>query len=150
MRALLTLLLALLLGSCKAPSVQYVPMPSQDSSLEDRSLARIYLIRRPQTYGRLRMVRGFENTRLIGRIRSDKYLCWETNAGRKLLSAVYERRPVDGGDIEGVLDLLCEPGQVYYIGVQLDSNRMGHPRLSLLEEIEGQRLLKSQAPATRE
>ena len=138
----------LLFASCKSPSVQSVPMPDQEASIEDSTMSRIYLMRTPQTFGRLRMMRGYENTHARGRIEQGRYLCWETNAGRKLISAVYERRPVDGGDIEGVLDLLCEAGQVYYVSVTLDATRMGHPQLSVLDESEGQSMLASQSPAS--
>jgi len=147
MRFLQLLLVLLFLGSCKAPSIQSVAMPDQEVSIEDRSLSRIYFMRRPQTYGRLRMIRGYENRRQMGRVRAGRYLCWETNAGRKLISGVYERRPIDGGDIEGVLDLLCEAGRVYYVAVELDRTRMGHPELSLLSEADGMKLLRAQTPA---
>ena len=54
---------------------------------------------------------------------------------------------IDGGDIEGVLDLLCEAGRVYYVAVELDRTRMGHPELSLLSEADGMKLLRAQTPA---
>ena len=46
-----------------------------------------------------------------------------------------------------MLDLLCEAGGIYYVAVELDGSRMGHPELSLLSEAEGQKLLSSQTPA---
>ncbi len=143
----LWLFLGFFLGACKAPSIQVVPQPKQALAPGNTEEARIYLFRRPQTYGRSRMLRGYENTNLIGRIEAHHYLYWNTNAGRKLISAVYERRPVDGGDIEGVLDLLCKPGQSYYIAVELASTKMGRPQLALIESAEAHGLLADLTPA---
>ena len=122
-------------------------MPRQDIALEAEGRARVYVLRRPQPYGRLRMVRAYESSRLVGRIGRGRYLCWETEPGRKLLSVIYERRPVDGGDIEGLLDLQCEAGEVYFCAVDMLPHEKGEPRLRLVSTEEGQALLADQKPA---
>ncbi|MAB80783.1 MAG: hypothetical protein CMJ89_15650 [Planctomycetes bacterium] len=148
MSRFLVLFLAVLSWSaCQSPSVQNVAMPDLEAVVEDPSLARIYFLRRPQFYGRARMLRTYENNQLRGRIAQGHYLCWETSPGRKLISAVYERRVLDGGDVEGVLGLECEAGKVYYCAVEEVAKNQGAPRLEALSASEGQAMLPEQKPA---
>jgi hypothetical protein len=147
LRPLVLSLIVLLGSACKAPSVQSVSMPQLEVEAVSSAHARVYLMRRPQSLGRLRMLRGYDNGKLIGRIQQGRYLCWETSPGKRLIGAVYEARPIDGGDIEGLVDLRCEAGGVYYCAVELTRDEKGKPRLELLNAEEGRTLLADQSPA---
>jgi len=146
-RILFAVLVVLSFSACKGSSIQRVLQPRQEVAVEDSSGARVYFLRSSQAFGRRRMLRVLENEREIGRIAQGRYLCWETTPSRKLITAVFERRPIDGGDITGVLDLSCEPGQVYYCVAEQAMNDKGAPKLRTLSAAEGRALVEKQRPA---
>ena len=59
---------------------------------------------------------------------------------------MYEGPKVDGGDIEGLLPLECEPGGVYYYTIEIEAAN-SKPYGTLLGEKEGRALIADREPA---
>jgi hypothetical protein len=151
-RTLIVLLasLAAVVSSCLADSVQRVPMPDQAVSLEYASGSRLYCLRDSGIYGKRMRVRVYEGDTEIGAIRQGDFLCWERDPGRALVRAVLEYKEAKSAAElvarESFLDVRCEPGQVYFCVVELDSHD-AQPKLRLASAQEGRELLERSQPA---
>jgi hypothetical protein len=140
----------LALSACAGVSRQQVRMPEQEVELEDPTGTRIYFLRKTQTYGKSLAVTVRDGDTEIGRIAQQDYLCWEGFPGRRLITAVLERRSIDGGDVESYLDLPGEPGQVYYCAAECEAGNYGKLKIELLSPEDGRALLKHRQPADEE
>ncbi|MCZ6596643.1 MAG: hypothetical protein O7B99_03290 [Planctomycetota bacterium] len=149
-RSLLVLTLGLV-TSCVGSSVQHVARPDLSVELEDLGKCRIYYVRTGGLYGSRMIVHVYHGDKQIGSIRDGDFLCWERRPGRTLVKVELEKREIEqrvGGmkSTESFLDLLCEPGEVYYCGIDLQMAG-ARPKISLLSEKEGRELVSDQSPA---
>ncbi len=142
---ILALLAATLLASCSSSTYQKVPFPRQDVVVSSPSVARIYVARQ-SLLGSLRDLRVSDGSTEIGTISQGEYLCWERQPGRGLIVLVYEGPKVDGGDIEGLLPIECEPGQAYYYLIEIERSYK-KPYGTLLDEKAGRALIAEREPA---
>lgn len=136
---------ALLLSACAASSYSRVPLPPQDVQLSNPKLARVYVLRDQQMVGSLRVVRVYQDEREIGAIDENHFLCWERPPGASLLKFMYEGPKIDGGDVEGLQQLECQAGQVYYYRVTIDPSSK-RPVSELLDPERGREAVKELEP----
>jgi hypothetical protein len=142
MKSLFALVLLLLLAGCRAGTYQRVPVPPQDVQISSSSVSRIYLLRMPEAKGYYRSVTVTDNSKEVGRIGNDSYLCWERSPERTLLALEVEPVEMVGGKAtELLVDVPCEPGKVYYYAISVDAS-WNKPKVSQLEESEARELLK--------
>ena len=141
----LILALGVVLAACKSASYQWLPLPPQDVELSRPDLARVYVLRDAQLRGKVRNVRVFQGPNEVGSIGAGSYLCWERRPGRSLVRLIYEGPVIDGGEMEGVLDLQCAAGEVYYYVVKL--NHVGKPHAERVRQAEGVELVAGRSPA---
>ena len=146
MESRLPILAAALLAACTTTSVQEFAQPDTSVPLQNPSRSRIYVMRAEQVLGSALPARIYEDRDLVGHIMEGSYVCWDGRPGRRLLSAVLERRPIDGGDIEGLMDLVTEGGGTYFVKVAF-RNSDRKPELSLMGAEEGRALLARRKPA---
>jgi hypothetical protein len=140
------LLLAGLSIGCASPSSQRVPLPPQDVTVSNPSVARIYFVRLEGAELHLSNILVFDGEKEIGALTADTFLCWERPGGRTLGRAVYNSRDPSKGQLEGIIDLDCPAGSVYYYGVNLN-REWGRPEVSLLDPAEGKSQVAKRKPA---
>lgn len=127
------------LSACAADSYQRLQAPRLDVEVGSPDVARIYVLRMPQMRGAVRGVRIVENDREVGRIGKDSYLCWERKPGSSLLQVVYEG-PILDGESQSIVDLTCDAGQVYYLGITIDA-AWNRPVVRMLAATEARPIL---------
>jgi len=136
-------LLLLLLASCKGPARQNVPLPAQDVLLTSPDLARIYCVREEEVGSTGLRTAGIEvrdNEMLIGELNSGTFLCWERKGGRTLGRAFYKALDPALGNLDGIGDLDCPAGSVYFYNVTV--RRVdGKPVFTALKTEEGRALV---------
>ena len=140
-----SLLAALVLCACVADSYQRVPQPPLDREVSSPAVARVYVLRMPQLAGRIRGVRVEGAQGEIGRMGRDHYLCWECAPGRSLVTLHYDGPAIER-DSEGLIDLECEAGKVYYYGITIDT-AWNRPVVRMLAADEARDLIAKQSPA---
>ncbi len=135
--------------ACAASSQQFVPLPDQSVTVTRGDLTRIYFVRDESTGVNRRELRIRDGSREIGVITTGTFLCWERTGGRSLGSASYEALDPTRGKLEGLVDLNCAPGQVYYFNVTVASDD-GKPSIIALDSEQGRRLVAARRPATEQ
>ena len=146
--ALWLLACALLLVGC-ASTIQYSPWPDQTRRVEDPTKARIYMMRPKQWWGSdvvLRFETSSTNVvsgrEMIGEVGPGGFLCWERSPGPY---DVWRISPVSRKPERVQFDLVA--GNVYYFRINVSAAGMyARPTLRILEEQEGQALLKRSKP----
>lgn len=141
----LALLAATCLGSCSSATYQKLPMPPQSVRVSNPNVARIYVARQ-SLLGTMFDLRVTDVRTEVGKISKGEYLCWERPPGRGLIVLVYEGPKIDGGDIEGLLPIECEAGEVYYYSIEIDS-AYSKPHGKLLGEKDGRAMIADREPA---
>ena len=127
------------LASCAADSYQRMPAPRMDVEVSSPEVARIYVLRLQQMRGAVRGVRIVENGDVVGRIGSDSFLCWERKPGSSVLEVFYEG-PILDGESQTVVDVTCDAGQVFYLGITIDA-AWNKPVARMLTKAEARSLL---------
>lgn len=140
----LALLAALSLVACAADSYQRVPQPSIDAEVSP-AMARVVVLRMPQTAGALRAVVVREGGREIGRIGRDEYLCWERPAGRTVAELDYEGPKIERNS-QSVVELDGEAGRTSYYGITIDT-AWNKPIVRPLDADEAREALHGSSPA---
>jgi hypothetical protein len=140
--------LLLLATACSAPAHQLVPFPSQDVHLTRPDLTRIYFVREDLVGLQSNTLHVFDGDTDIGDLNSGTYLCWERAPGRKLGHVDYGALDPGRGKIEGLIDLDCAAGHVYYFNVTV-GRESGKPAIQALEPAEGMRLVAERKPAAK-
>jgi hypothetical protein len=147
LRQLLPLLLALAVStSCASAPYQTVPMPSDLGEMPSMEVARIYVARSTQFWGKVHVVDVIDRGVDIGSIDENTFLCWDRKPDQTPIELYYHGPSLTDGVIEGQLAFDGEPGCVYYYAVHLRrSDRK--PEVRLLNVKEGQALIADRAPA---
>ncbi|MFN0244172.1 MAG: hypothetical protein ACKVWV_14880 [Planctomycetota bacterium] len=140
---LLSVLLALfasLAAGCAASSNQVVPFPPQDVALTRPDHTRIYFVRHDNAPLQKRALRVLEGDTEIGKLTAGTYLCWERPAGRTIARVFYEAVDPSRGNVDGIGDLDCAAGRVYFFNVEVGPED-GKPIISALTPDEGRELV---------
>jgi hypothetical protein len=132
--------LLLLAAACRAPSAQYVPLPKQDVTVTSKDVTRIYFVRDETSGLRQSEIRVLDGSTEIGLLTTGTYLCWERPGGRTLTKAYYQAIDPLLGNIEGLYDMDCQAGRVYYFNVIIEREQ-GQPKIKPLGEREGRELV---------
>ena len=124
-----------------ATTVQFVPFPDQDKTVEDPEKGRVYLMRPASIGGAIPMLVS-EGGRQIGETGPKGFLCWKRQPGQTQVLSQAENTDAVNFDVE--------KGRVYYIFQHV---RMGWVKarneLELLpDEEEGKKVLKKCNPPT--
>jgi hypothetical protein len=135
-----------LLTACAATSKQLVPFPRQDVEVTRPDYTRIYFLREDGITIQHKEVRVFESDKEIGTLNINTYLCWERPGGRTLARAWYTAIDPGRGNLEGLGDLDCAAGHVYYFNVTV-GREDGKPSIAPLDPEEGKRLVAKRTPA---
>jgi hypothetical protein len=133
--------------ACAASSKQLVPMPRQDLELSRPDYTRIYFVREDDGFTiQHKEVRVFESDKEIGTLNINTFLCWERPGGRTLARAWYTAIDPGRGNLEGLADLDCAAGHVYWFNVTV-GHEDGKPAITALDPKEGKRLVEKRSPA---
>lgn len=143
--ALVAALAAIFVSGCAAPSYQRVATPDLTVEAPPSARARIYFVREPALIGAVRGVRIAENGSEIGRIGRDRFLCWEREPGRSLVTLDYDGLVFEP-DEQSVIDVDCAAGEVQYYGITIDPAR-NKPIVCPLPSHAAHEILSEQAPA---
>lgn len=144
----LALLAVALVAACSSDGYQKLPIPAQDVRVSSPDVARIY-VARDSLIGSLYDMTVLDGQTEVGLISKDQYLCWERLPGKGIVTLRYHGPRIDGGDIEGILPLECEAGEVYYYSVAIESSTK-KPQGKRLDEKSGRALLAERDPAPAE
>jgi hypothetical protein len=98
-------LAALILTGCQS-SVQYVKFPTQKKAIEDKSKARIYVVRTAdsKTHASVEII---DDRTLVGMTAGAGYLCWERKPGEMALISNSKNR--------NQIPLKVNAGEVYFV-----------------------------------
>jgi hypothetical protein len=132
---------------CRSSSVQHVPFPSQDVNVTSDDVARIYFMRGGYVGAQRRPIVVLEAEQEMGSLSPGTYLCWERPAGRTLGQAFYKSADPLRGNLEAIVDLECEAGEVFYYLVHVERAE-GQPVVKQLSTEEGQAMVADRKPAT--
>jgi len=132
------LIAALLFTGC-ASTVQHVPMPNLSQTIDDPARGRIYVMR-PASFGAAISMHVMDGGEAIGDTGPKGFLCWERSPGDVILTSSSEN--------SSRISLPVRAGQVYYVHQHV---RMGwwiaRTELEAVEEAQGKLLLKQCKPA---
>ena len=134
------------LAACSSLSHQLVPLPAQDVPLSRPDLTRIYIVRDDAFGLQNRDIKVLEQDKEIGSLTRGTYLCWERPGGRTLARAFYGTLDPGRSENEGLGDLDCDAGHVYWFNVTLERDT-SKPVFTPLSEKDGKRLVAERKPA---
>lgn len=140
--------LLLVLVGCGSAAYQRVPMPDQNVSVSRADVTRIYVLREEVAGLRVAEIAVFDADTEIGTLDTGTYLCWERAGGRTLGRAFYRSLEPSKGKLEGILDLNCEAGKVYYFNLVVE-RAYGQPKATALDPEEGRKLVAERRPAPK-
>ena len=143
-RSLAACTLLLLATACRLPSAQYVPLPNQDVTVTSKDVARIYFVREETSGLRKSEIKVYDGSTEIGQLTVGTFLCWERPGGRTLAKATYEAIDPLLGNIEGLYDMDCQAGRVYYFNVIVEREQ-GQPKIRPLGDGEGRQLVSERS-----
>lgn len=142
----LAVVLALAAG-CRGPaSVQTVPMPDAAVEVPAEGHARVYVVRRDQTFWSRWPLRVYVGENELATLAPGAFLCWEAPAGRLLARLVLDRPRREGGPQERLYDVTLEPGAVNWTEVSIDP-QSAVPAPQRLEPDAGRALVAKSVPA---
>jgi len=132
--------------ACAGTAEQRVPLPSQKVAVTNPTLTRIYFVREDTAPLQNEGIRVYDGETEIGELNRTSYLCWERPGGRTLGRAWYEAIGPGRGRIEGIADLECAAGSVYYFNVTI-GRVDGKPKVEPLSAEDGRRFVAERRPA---
>ena len=136
--------LLLLLAACSSSTFQAVPRPDLDRELDHVEMARIYLFRDHQPFGKTNELEVHDGHTLVGRIGRDEFLCWERLPGPVRIRMVLVRQGMQ--NLQGISVPEVKPGRTHHWMVRLDEiNR--RPQVLELTEDQANELLPDRQPA---
>jgi hypothetical protein len=99
-----------------ASTAQFVRLPEQSVKVEDRTLARIYVVR-PTILGGITSGSVSDGETVVGVLGPRSFLCWEREPGALEIVWNAEHRGWGETDVITRLSLNVEAGRVYYVKV---------------------------------
>ncbi len=136
-----------------ASTRQFVPLPDQQTSIQNADQGRIYVLRPERLLGTAARMQVRDGDRPIGDLGTHSYLCWERAPGKT--TVFLDFHTMDDFTIAMPEELDVQRGQVYYLRagllsmnpVSTDTNLLD--RLWRLDDAEGKLMLQKCNPPPR-